>query len=325
MEKKSFFKKYYHEEEFIDRVQLRNEASVDVIMPIFNTNPLFEKNLKSIYREIPINRLIIGDGGCTDDSLEILNKFPRVMIIDQTKNRTLGYCIAELISHVKTEWFFYFHADVYLPENWYNTMKNYQNKYDWCESDSRIVTMIEYDPNIKNVKRAYSGSQMGRKKAFTNIISKIDDDFLYRNEDIVFQQLILEDGFKYGRINDTYYYHQVMNKKGEKEPKLRRVSIEKDNDREWEIKTYIMQVKGIIKYSKPRSYLIKAVNKPLRILLQYNAIDIIDFRNWVKNTNESWLKYIVLDDPIAKKIINKLQRTRLFKTFYNRLYKSDKF
>ena len=34
----------------------------------------FGSSLYSFYREIPINRLIIGDVGSTDDSLEILKK-----------------------------------------------------------------------------------------------------------------------------------------------------------------------------------------------------------------------------------------------------------
>ena len=116
---KSFFEIFCEIEEFIDRKELSNENAIDVIIPLINTNTLFEKNLHSFYREIPINRLIIGNGGCTDNSIEIVKKFPRVKVIDQFKYRSQGFCIAELISHVNSEWFIYLHADVYLPEKWY--------------------------------------------------------------------------------------------------------------------------------------------------------------------------------------------------------------
>ncbi|MFW9938376.1 MAG: glycosyltransferase family 2 protein, partial [Candidatus Thorarchaeota archaeon] len=199
MEPTSFFEKYLPEENFFDRLEKTKEEAIDVIIPIFNTNPLFEKNLKSFYREIPINRLIIGDAGSTDDSINILSKFPRVKIINQASCKTLGYCIAELISEVKTEWFIYLHADVYLPNNWYDIMKRYKNTYEWFESDRRIITLLDFNLNIEKSKRAYSGSQMGRKDAFNNIITKIDDDYLYRNEDIIFQNMIESEGFQYGR------------------------------------------------------------------------------------------------------------------------------
>jgi len=323
MNEETFFYKIFEKQELIDRKVLYNEEAVDVIIPIFNTNQLFEKNLFSFYREIPINKLIIGNGGSTDDSIETLKKFPRVKIINQSHNHTLGFCIAELISNVQTEWFIYLHADVYLPKNWYNTMKHYQKKYDWYECDSRNIVMIEYNPNTKNAKRAYSGSQMGRKEAFKNIIPKIQDDFLYRNEDIIFKELIIEEQFNYGRVLDTYSYHEVMNKKGEKEPKFKSVSIQRFVDIKWEIETLLMQVKGIIKYSKPKPYLVKAVNKPLKTLLEYHSLDIVNFKNWVKNVNESWLKYIEFDDPIGKKIMKRLQKLKIFNLVYNKFFKSD--
>lgn len=307
MSYESIFEKYYKKEDFQDRKVQNKESGIDVIIPIFNTNELFEKNLYSIYREIPINRLLIGNAGSTDGSIAILKKFPRVEIFDQSNYKSLGYCIAELISKVQTEWFVYLHADVYLPEKWYDIMIQYQDNYDWFECDRHMTTLIEFDPNIKNMPRSYSGSQMGRTEAFENIIPKIDDDHLYRNEDIVLQDMILAEGYTYGRVLDTLHYHQVMNKRGEKEPKFKKVLIERFTDKGWEIRTYEMQVRGIIKYTQPKPHLIRAVNKPLRILQQNNSLDINEFKNWVKNTNEVWLKYINLQDPIFQKILKKLK------------------
>ena len=294
MKRDSIFRRYYEEKEFIDRKNSFPRDAIDVIIPIINTNELFKINLTSIFREIPVNRLIIGNGGSTDDSLEILKEFPRVEIIDQTKHKTLGFCIAELISLVKTDWFIYLHSDVYIPERWYDEMKKNKNKFDWFESDSRITTMINFESQNKTTQRAYSGAQMGKKKAFEQIIPKIDDDYLYRNEDIVFKDLICQEGFNYGRILDTFYYHQVMNKKGEKEPEFEMVNIRWIPNRQFEIETYLKQVKGIIKYSYPKPYLIKEVNDPLNLLKKSNAINIDEFIKWVKKTNFLWLEYLDL-------------------------------
>ncbi len=313
MEENKFFENICKKEEFSDRKTIRNEESVDVIIPVFNTNPLFEKNLYSFYNEIPINRLIIGNGGSTDDSIEIINKFPRVLVVDQSNNRTLGYCIAELISLVETEWFVYLHDDVYLPENWYDNMKKHQNEYDWYECDRWNVVIIGFNVlNVKNRSRPFSGGQMGKKIAFKNIISKINDDYLYRNEDMIFQGLVEAQGYKYGRVLDTYIFHERMNKKGEKNPKFENVIIKRIPDKKLKIRTYNMQVRGIIKYLKPnKRYLVENVNRSIKILMDNNALNLKEFKKWVKLTNESWLKYIRIKDSVFSKfykIIIKLLR-----------------
>ena len=301
----SFFEKYFVDEEFIDRKEINNEEGIDVIIPLMNTNPLFKKNLYSYYKEIPINRLIIGDGGITDDSLEILSNFPRIEIVDQKKYNSLGYCIAELISKVKTEWFVYLHADVSLPHNWFDKMRKYQNKYDWYECDRRYLAIIEHKlPNSKKTKRPGSGSQMGRTKAFRNIIKRIDDDYLYRNEDLIFAELIETEGFKYGYVHDTYHFHQQMNKKGEKEPRFKHVYVQREPNKEWEIKVCTMQIRGLVKYVNPKPYLIDNANKSIKVLLNHNALDIKRFKLWVKKTNKVWLKYLKFGEPFIEKILN---------------------
>ena len=61
----SIFARYYAIQEFVDRFLQRPEGAIDVIIPVLNTNELWEKNLIAIYREIPVKRLIIGNAGCT--------------------------------------------------------------------------------------------------------------------------------------------------------------------------------------------------------------------------------------------------------------------
>ena len=293
MSKTSIFEEFYSEERFVDRLEDRGEAGVDVIIPLLNTNELWKKNLYSFYREIPISRLLIGNGGCTDDSIEIVRKFPRVKILKQGHLKTLGYRIQRLIESVETDWFIYLHGDVYLPQNWYDEMRKHQKDYDWFECYQRHTVLIRFIEEARyRAERAYSGSQMGKTVAFRNIAPKIDDDFLYRNEDIVLKELIELEGFRYGKVSDTYCYHEVMDKKGETEPKFRHVRLQKEHDKEWEINTYMMQAKGIIKYLKPKNYLVEQVNSAIDVLLRHDAVNWGQFRQWVKETNPIWLKHV---------------------------------
>lgn len=304
----TIFHRFYQDKTLIDRKTTNNEEGVDVIIPILNTNELFKANLFSFYREIPINKLLIGDGGCIDDSIDIVKHFPRVTIYNQKEFHTLGYRIRKLIEEVSTDWFVYLHSDVFLPKGWYDEMIKHQNKYDWYECFRRMTIIFEYSSEGQNkAERPFSGSQMGRTEAFKNI--RIEDDYLYRNEDIIFGELIKAEGFKYGRIADTYHYHQLMNKRGEKEPKLKKIAIEKETDIEWEIQMSKMQIEGIIKYLQPKRYLTKGVNAHISILLRHNALDWSEFKEWVGQTNPAWLS-IISKRPyyrqLASKTIKKL-------------------
>lgn len=323
MEENSIFKELFSIGSFIDRYVEKKEDPVDVIVPIINTNELFVNNLHSWYKEIPINRLLIGYGGGTDNSLNEVKKFPRVVIIDQSKKYSdhlygsQGICIAELISNVNTEWFIYLHADVFLPNNWYDIMKAYQDKYDWFECRRDIITLIKFKHEIDDAKRAYSGSQMGRKEAFKNIVPIIEDGYLQNNEDIIFQELILDEGYRYGRVLETKHYHQLMDKRGEKEPKYKEVIVKRDLSKQWTKNIYDVQIRGIIKYCKPKRYLIHDLNKVILFLYNQNDLDLKNFKKWVKETNKDWLPFIKVKKSSLYKVLEKLQK--LINNLFNKM------
>ena len=186
----SIFQRYYKPEPLEDRFARDPSGAIDVIIPVLHTNELWHANLISIYRDVPVNRVIISDGGCKDDSIEIARRFPRVTVLDHHEYKSLGFCLRKLIEAVETEWFIYVHSDVYLPEGWFDAMRGHQPTYDWFGCPQRITVQVEY-PNVDKMfdeVRPYAGSQMGKKAAFVEGIKKIDDDFVYRQEDYVLGQ-----------------------------------------------------------------------------------------------------------------------------------------
>ncbi len=323
MREDSIFRRYYEKKKFEDRKSSLNEEGIDVICPIINTNELFETNLYSWYRQIPINRLIIGFGGGTDNSLEIVKKFPRVVIIDQSTKYSehlygsQGISIAELISSVETEWFIYLHGDVNLPDNWYDTMIKYQDVYDWYECSRVITTLVSFKHEMDNKKRAYSGSQMGRKEAFKNIIPIIEDGLVQNNEDIIFQELILKEGYKYGRVLDTMHYHQTMNKRGEIEPKYKSIEVQRYESKEWTEKILLVLIKGLVKYCDPKPHLVKHVNISLYQLRRKGLLNKKQIKTWIDKTNRVWLKYINIEEPKLFTFIKKIQM--LFNIAFNKM------
>jgi glycosyltransferase involved in cell wall biosynthesis len=289
----SIFARYYADEAFVDRFVQRREGAIDVIIPVLNTNELWEKNLISIYREIPVNRLIIGDGGCADDTVEIAKRFPRVEVHDHSSFKTLGYSVKQLIKAVETHWFAYLHADVYLPDGWFDTMRSHQSEFDWFGCPMRITALMDYLHHHPH--RPYAGSQMGRKAAFVGGLERIDDDYVYRQEDFVFARIVEDGRFRHGKVEDTFHYHQVMpllHGEGERVRKLKRVDFSVEETPAEELHAAETQLRGTIKYLRPSSFQIRAVAANVQALQKLGKFDSDEFVGWVRRTNPEWLPYI---------------------------------
>ena len=125
---------------------------------------------------------MIGDAGLTKEDLSIVKNFPRVRVFNHHK-LTLGYSLRLLVKEVNTELFAYLHSDVYLPENWYEDMSEYTDKYDWFGCKMYQTTLWMNDQEYG--ERPYAGAQIGRKEVFDRFLGEIDDDYVWRQEDFV--------------------------------------------------------------------------------------------------------------------------------------------
>lgn len=283
---KSIFYDYYNEKPFEDRFEKDSKDAVDVIIPIIHTNELWKNNLISMYREIPINRLLIGDGGCIDNSIDIVKQFPRVKIFNHKKYKSLGYSIRKLIEEVETKWFVYPHSDVYLPEGWFENMKEGQKKYDWFGCPPMNTILFQYLTTDET--RPFAGSQMGKKSTFMKKLNEIDDDYVYRQEDFVFENIIKKAGGKNGRIYDTFHYHQTMNKKSAWKRDITKISIELDISPEERVRSAMTQTKGIIKYLDPNPHLVMWVSTHIAELMTLKKITWKELNEFIDENNPLW-------------------------------------
>ena len=290
----SIFGEYYSPHTFEDRLAQNSAGAIDVIIPIIHTNELWRANLTSIFREIPVRRLLIADGGCKDDSIAIARSFPRVEVFDHREYRSLGFSLRKLIEAVESEWFAYLHSDVYLPPGWFEAMKAHQKEYDWFGCPQRITALVEYPSAdfIGSEVRPHAGSQMGRKEAFLPGLPEIEDDYVYRQEDLVLRNLVEKHGFKSGNVEDIFHFHQVMHKISPWARKLTSVSVRVAWSREEEERACMTQIKGIIKYLEPSPVLALHVEDNLKRLLELNAITQAEFDEWVLQTKPIWKQAI---------------------------------
>lgn len=290
----SIFNEYYSPRPFEDRFERDAARAVDVIIPVVHTNELWLANLHSIYREIPVRKLLISDGGCKDDSIDIARRFPRVEVLDHREFISLGYCLRKLIEAVEADWFVYLHSDVYLPHGWFDAMTAHQSEYDWFGCPQRITALVEY-PNVDMLsgeRRPYAGSQMGRKAAFVPGVERIDDDFVYRQEDFVLLDVVERKGFRHGFVEDMFHYHQVMHKDSPWARKLASVAVKVEWSKDEQIRASMMQIRGIVKYLKPSRMLAVEAETHLQKLMSLGAITQDEFSSWIVATNPEWRGWI---------------------------------
>lgn len=287
----SIFEEYYARQEFVDRYVRDPANAVDVVIPVYHTNELWRANLISIYRDVPVRRLLISDGGCIDDSINIAKEFPRVEIFDHRQFKSLGKCIAELIKEVTSEWFIYLHSDVYLPVDWFDNMVKHQWQYDWFGCPMNITVMVNY--RLQEPNRPYAGSQMGRRAAFFPAVEQIDDDFIYRQEDFVFKRIVERNGFKEGKVEDTFHYHQVMFRPSRGyDLQVEAVDLKLKVNEAEKKRANLMQVYGLIKYLEPSSqWLVELFTFNAFLALDSRYATYEEIEDFIKRYNPIWGRY----------------------------------
>ena len=291
MSNRSIFKTYYELPDFLDRYLDNPTGAVDVIIPVIHTNELWRVNLLSFYREVPIHKLIVGDGGCIDDSIEIAREFPRVEVLDHREYKSLGYSIRKMIEAVEADWFIYVHSDAYLPAGWFDAMQNRQTEYDWFGCPMQHTVMVEYNMDYGN--RPWAGAQMGRKQAFEVGLKRIDDDYVYRQEDFVFAEIVKSAGYREGKVTDTFHYHQTIRKTSPWERKIKSVDLQVEVGKEEQVRAAMMQVKGLVKYLEPDAQHVPGIVANVDLLQELGEMKWKEFIGWVKQTNPAWLPLII--------------------------------
>lgn len=297
----SIFREYYSKQEFKDRYLTDPSNAIEVIIPVYHTNELWRANLISIFREVPVKRLLISDGGVIDDSIDIVKEFPRVEVFNHRHYKSLGKCIAELIKEVKSEHFAYLHSDVYLPPGWFDNMIKHKNEYEWYGCPMNITVMVNY--KVRLATRPYAGSQIGKKEAFVKFIDRVDDDYVYRQEDFVFNRIVEDAGYKTGKIEDTFHYHQVMYRQSAGyDINVASVHVETIRSEKERKRSNDTQIRGIVKYLDPvEPYVINDFKVHFREMVREKELNYSEFRRWVKYTNVRWLPYTNLNAYLPAK------------------------
>lgn len=94
---------------------------IDVAILTMNSERLLRECINSVYKNVPVNNLIIIDGFSTDATADIvkefLEKYGNVTFVQEKGTR--GSARQTAIQMVKSDWFMFVDSDVILSKNWF--------------------------------------------------------------------------------------------------------------------------------------------------------------------------------------------------------------
>lgn len=173
-------------------------SAVDVVLLTKNSgshlkNEIFQKCLRSIRRQIPINTLVVVDAFSSDNTLKtIRSHFTKVKVIRSSalrgKAREIG------IRNVETEWFAFVDSDIVLCENWFNELMRYARS-QVGGIEGRVNRIDERrPPRVKRYARAKTHCTLIRTQAVENINIPSDLDQM---EDQFIRKYVEKQGYKW--------------------------------------------------------------------------------------------------------------------------------
>jgi glycosyltransferase involved in cell wall biosynthesis len=276
---------------FVDRYEKDTQVeAIDVLMLTLDAASFLDRCLISLYKEIPVRRLLVCDGGSKDGTIEIFKKYPRVQTFIRPDIRTTGKGTEFLFSQVETEWFVLIDSDIELPSGWYDEMRKHEREYDFMECSGRILAYHFYRefPFSRDINtRSFDFCFLGRKEAIEKY--SCDDDYVWRIVDFYLRQQIEKSGYRYGKIPTAYRIHHETERipyGSDEEKRFQKVVFKEPEwiiiDKEkWKLsmQKYAM---GIVKYLDPEYPLVR------RDEAFDSVITMLD-RDWVARNGPAWL------------------------------------
>lgn len=194
---------------------------VDVVLLTKNTNKwYFPIVLKSLRENVNINKLIVVDGGSTDNTIETIERvmynINTLFIFDVKGNRASSREIG--IKLVETEWFLFIDSDVILCKNWLEyAEKHIDSKTGAIQGIDYPLDSIElkYYLEVEKIRRRLNKPHPRETRGFTGdtlIKTELVKDikiprFLHYYEDYFIKKWIEKKGFKWKVTSIPYSIH----------------------------------------------------------------------------------------------------------------------
>lgn len=205
----------------------------DVVMLTKNSMPHVRESIPSVCLAIPLNHLILVDGGSTDGTLEYARTFPNVRVIMDTGTRATAR--QRGIEQVETEWHVHVDSDVILCENWMDKARPYIDDPAVGAVWGVTIPLAKIDKDIMRALarlRRISPIEMERRQTRylltdtairTTVVSGIViPPDRHVQEDQFIGEHIVTKGYSFLKVREPYCYHRLA---GRNELGLRKEAV----------------------------------------------------------------------------------------------------
>jgi glycosyltransferase involved in cell wall biosynthesis len=188
---------------------------VDVVIITKNSERMLNECLSAVYKNVPVNQLIVVDGYSTDRTLEIVRRFQKkhgnVLVIKDKGTRATAR--QKGIGHVKTEWFMFVDSDAVLCKDWFKKAQKHLDQNVGAVWGIEVWSTIQNPIMLKIflwVTRKIFDLRGGTHDTLvrTSLVKDIEiPKILHVFEDAYIKDWITQKGYKLIACYDPYCVH----------------------------------------------------------------------------------------------------------------------
>ena len=188
---------------------------VDVVIITKNSEHMLSECLKSVYKNVPVNRLIVVDGGSTDKTLAIVREFQKkhgnILVLQDRGTRATAR--QKGIDQVKTEWFMFVDSDAVLCKDWFKKAEKHLGQNVGAIWGIEVWSTIQNPVLLKTflwITRKIFDLRGGTHDTLirTDLVKDIEiPKFLHVFEDAYIKDWITQKGYKLIACYNPYCLH----------------------------------------------------------------------------------------------------------------------
>jgi glycosyltransferase involved in cell wall biosynthesis len=188
---------------------------VDVVIITKNSEHMLSECLKSVYKNVPVNRLIVVDGGSTDKTLAITReyqkKYGNILVLQDRGTRATAR--QKGIDQVKTEWFMFVDSDAVLCKDWFKKAEKHLGQNVGAIWGIEVWSTIQNPVLLKTflwITRKIFDLRGGTHDTLirTDLVKDIEiPKFLHVFEDAYIKDWITQKGYKLIACYNPYCLH----------------------------------------------------------------------------------------------------------------------
>jgi glycosyltransferase involved in cell wall biosynthesis len=183
--------------------------SVDTSIATKNSAKTIARCIKAIRESIPVSRLVVVDGGSTDDTVAIARSLGADVIVNKGLLGSVRYSQAQECS---SEWIAIIDSDIYVYPSWWSEISRYREPdvgMILAIGDSPKDRLPIYEDYVTHIARRFGSiafsNTLVRRKSILSCRELLDK--VHAGEDTIFDRYLRRNGMRAITVQKRLVYH----------------------------------------------------------------------------------------------------------------------